>query len=120
MKFELVEQAKKYLLDKIGAAPEIAVIMGSGLSAVDEILSGPHRLHYGTIPHSPLPKPKDSRGDTSRPAPAKPAPPIPPREVPPKGRPAAPARAVAAQLLEARTPGASRVRQSRQSSNPGL
>src|SRR5437016_4295306 len=62
MKFEFVEQAKKYLLDKIGAAPEIAVIMGSGLSAVDEILSGPHRLHYVTIPHFPLPKIAGHRG----------------------------------------------------------
>src|SRR2546425_1936426 len=62
MKFELVEQAKKYLLDKIGAAPEIAVIMGSGLSAVDEILSGPHRLHYVTIPHFPVPKVAGHRG----------------------------------------------------------
>ena len=39
MKFEFVEQAKNYLLDKMGAAPEVAIIMGSGLSAVDEILS---------------------------------------------------------------------------------
>src|SRR5213594_680005 len=62
MKFELVEQAKKYLLDKIGAAPEIAVIMGSGLSAVDEILSGPHRLHYVTIPRFPVPKVAGHRG----------------------------------------------------------
>ena len=62
MKFELVEQAKKYLLDKMGAAPEIAVIMGSGLSAVDEILSGHHRLHYVTIPHFPVPKVAGHRG----------------------------------------------------------
>src|SRR5881392_2706514 len=62
MKFELVEQAKKYLLDKMGAAPEIAVIMGSGLSAVDEILYGHHRLHYVTIPHFPVPKVAGHRG----------------------------------------------------------
>src|SRR5947208_12180264 len=62
MKFELVEQAKKYLLDKMGAAPEIAVIMGSGLSAVDEILSRPHRLHYVAIPHFPVPKVAGHRG----------------------------------------------------------
>src|SRR5438046_9250983 len=36
--------------------------MGSGLSAVDEILSGPHRLHYVTIPHFPLPKIAGHRG----------------------------------------------------------
>jgi len=32
------------LLDKIGAVPEIAIIMGSGLSAVDEILTGRENL----------------------------------------------------------------------------
>src|SRR6266513_5097252 len=62
MKFEFVEQARSHLLDKMGAEPEIAVIMGSGLSAVDEILSGPHRLHYITIPHFPVPKVAGHRG----------------------------------------------------------
>ena len=62
MKFEFVEQAKKYLLDKMGAAPEVAIVMGSGLSAVDEILSGPTRIHYVSIPHFPVPKVAGHRG----------------------------------------------------------
>jgi len=62
MKFELVEQAKSYLLDKIGAAPEVAIIMGSGLSAVDEILIGTQRIHYVSIPHFPVPKVAGHRG----------------------------------------------------------
>ena len=62
MQFELVEQAKSYLLDKMGAAPDVAVIMGSGLSAVDEILSGAQRLHYVSIPHFPVPKVAGHRG----------------------------------------------------------
>ena len=62
MKFEFVEQAKSYLLDKMGAEPEIAVVMGSGLSAVDEILSGPQRIHYISIPHFPVPKVAGHRG----------------------------------------------------------
>src|SRR5262249_16535324 len=62
MKFEFVEQAKSYLLDKIGAAPDIAVIMGSGLSAVDEILTSPQRAHYVSIPHFPVPKVPGHRG----------------------------------------------------------
>jgi purine-nucleoside phosphorylase len=62
MKFEFVEQAKSYLLDKMGAAPEIAVIMGSGLSAVDEILLRPHRIHYAVIPNFPVPKVAGHRG----------------------------------------------------------
>jgi purine-nucleoside phosphorylase len=62
MKFEHVEQAKNYLLDKMGVEPEIAVVMGSGLSAVDEILSGPQRIHYISIPHFPVPKVAGHRG----------------------------------------------------------
>src|SRR5215468_10785667 len=62
MKFEFVEQAKSYLLEKIGAAPEIAIIMGSGLSAVDEILTHPQRIHYVAIPHFPVPKVAGHRG----------------------------------------------------------
>jgi len=62
MKFEFVEQARNFLLDKIGTVPEIAVVMGSGLSAVDEILSGPQRIHYVSIPHFPVPKVAGHRG----------------------------------------------------------
>jgi purine-nucleoside phosphorylase len=62
MKFEYVEQAKNYLLDKIGGPPQIAIIMGSGLSAVDEILLGSSRIHYVTIPHFPVPKVPGHRG----------------------------------------------------------
>src|SRR5215831_20592437 len=62
MKFEFVEQARSYLLDKMGSAPEVAVIMGSGLSAVDEILLGSQRIHYLSIPHFPVPKVAGHRG----------------------------------------------------------
>jgi purine-nucleoside phosphorylase len=62
MKFEFVEQAKHYLLDKMGGPPQIAIIMGSGLSAVDEILLGTSRIHYVTIPYFPVPKVPGHRG----------------------------------------------------------
>ena len=62
MKFEFAEQAKKYLLEKMGTPPEIAIVMGSGLSAVDEILTGPARVHYISIPHFPVPKVPGHRG----------------------------------------------------------
>jgi purine-nucleoside phosphorylase len=62
MKFEAVEQSKNYLLDKIGSSPQIAVIMGSGLSAVDEILTGVSRIHYVSLPHFPVPKVAGHRG----------------------------------------------------------
>jgi len=56
MKYDEVEQARNYLLDKTGSAPDIAVLMGSGVSAVDEILTHAMRIHYVTIPNFPLPK----------------------------------------------------------------
>lgn len=62
MKFDFVEQAKSYLLEKMGSEPQIAIIMGSGLSAVDEILSGSTRVHYVSIPHFPVPKVAGHRG----------------------------------------------------------
>jgi purine-nucleoside phosphorylase len=62
MKFDPVEQARDYLLDKMGAAPQIGVIMGSGASAVDEILRDTNRLHYITIPNCPVPRVAGHRG----------------------------------------------------------
>jgi len=56
MKYDVVEQAKNYLLDKIGAKPDFAIIMGSGVSAVDELLTHAVRVHYITIPNCPVPK----------------------------------------------------------------
>jgi purine-nucleoside phosphorylase len=62
MKYEAVEQAKDYLLERIGTAPQFAIIMGSGLSAVDEILRDTTRIHYLTIPNFPVPKVAGHRG----------------------------------------------------------
>ena len=62
MTYESVEQAKNDLLDRIGAVPHLAVIMGSGLSAVDEILRDTIRIHYATIPHFRIPKVPGHRG----------------------------------------------------------
>ena len=62
MTFEFVEQARSYLLEKMGTAPQAAVIMGSGFSAVDEILMGSSRIHYVSIPHFPIPKVAGHRG----------------------------------------------------------
>lgn len=62
MKYDAVEQAKSYLLERTGAIPDVAIIMGSGLSAVDEILRDTTRIHYVTIPHFPIPKVAGHRG----------------------------------------------------------
>jgi purine-nucleoside phosphorylase len=63
MNYDSVEQAKQYLLDKTGDTPHLAVIMGSGISAVDEILHDTTRIHYATIPHFAVPKVAGHRGE---------------------------------------------------------
>jgi purine-nucleoside phosphorylase len=65
MKYDAVEQARNYLLDKMGSVPDIAVIMGSGLSAADEILRDTGCIHYVTIPHFPIPKVAGHRGQVT-------------------------------------------------------
>jgi purine-nucleoside phosphorylase len=62
MTYDAVEQAKHYLLEKIHEAPHLAVIMGSGISAVDEILRDTIRIHYATIPNFVVPKVAGHRG----------------------------------------------------------
>jgi purine-nucleoside phosphorylase len=65
MNYESVEQARDYLLDKIGTAPDLAVVMGSGISAVDEILRDTVRIHYATIPHFVIPRVAGHRGEAA-------------------------------------------------------
>lgn len=65
MLYDSVEQAKDYVLDKIGAKPDIAVVMGSGLSGVDEILAGSKRIPYASIPCFPIPKVEGHRGQVT-------------------------------------------------------
>ena len=65
MPYDSVEQAKQYLLDEIGAKPDIAVVMGSGLSAFDEILTGSKRIPYASIPCFPIPKVEGHRGQVT-------------------------------------------------------
>jgi purine-nucleoside phosphorylase len=62
MKYDAVEQAKSYLLERTGVTPDVAIIMGSGLSAVDEILRDITRIHYVTVPYFPVPKVAGHRG----------------------------------------------------------
>src|SRR5262249_41644113 len=65
MRYESVEQAREYLLNKIGGVPELAVVMGSGLSAVDEILVHAQSIPYASIPHFPIPKVPGHRGQVT-------------------------------------------------------
>lgn len=65
MTYDSVEEARNYLLDQLGAEPAIAVVMGSGLSAVDELLTGTTHIPYGFIPHFPIPKIEGHRGQVT-------------------------------------------------------
>jgi purine-nucleoside phosphorylase len=58
-----VEDARNYLLDRIGTEPDAAVILGSGMSAVDEIVRDPVRIDYAAIPHFRLPTVTGHRGE---------------------------------------------------------
>src|SRR5512134_2743211 len=62
MNYDSVEQAKNDLLERIGAAPHFAMITGSGLSAVDEILRDTVRIDYSSIPHFKVPGVPGHRG----------------------------------------------------------
>lgn len=65
MKYAAIEQARNYLLEKMGCVPDIAVIMGSGLSAADEILRDTVCIHYVSIPNFPIPKVAGHRGQVT-------------------------------------------------------
>lgn len=58
-----VEDAGNYLLDRIGTAPDAAVILGSGMSAVDEIVRNPVRINFAAIPHFRVPTISGHRGE---------------------------------------------------------
>ena len=65
MKYDAVEQARNYLLERAGTVPDIAVIMGSGLSAIDEIVRDSTRINYMTVPNFPVPKVAGHRGQVT-------------------------------------------------------
>ena len=63
MSYAKVEESKNYLLDRIGTPPDVAVILGSGMSAVDGILRDSVRVEYSSIPHFPTPTVAGHRGE---------------------------------------------------------
>lgn len=65
MKYDVVEHARNYLLERTGSIPDIAVIMGSGLSAVDEIVRDSVRIQYLAIPNFPIPRVAGHRGQVT-------------------------------------------------------
>jgi purine-nucleoside phosphorylase len=53
--YESVETATSVLLEKLGSAPDVALIMGSGISVSEDILQGVTRIRYADIPNFPAP-----------------------------------------------------------------
>ena len=51
--FDQVEEAAKWLVGRLGAIPDIAIVLGSGLGAFGESLTDPTVLPYESIPHWP-------------------------------------------------------------------
>jgi purine-nucleoside phosphorylase len=51
--FDRVEEAAAHVRGQVGAVPDIAVVLGSGLGAFADGLAGAVRLPYGEIPHWP-------------------------------------------------------------------
>ena len=51
--FDHVEQAAAFLRERVGAVPDVAIVLGSGLGAFGESLTDPTVLPYTSIPHWP-------------------------------------------------------------------
>jgi purine-nucleoside phosphorylase len=51
--FDRVEEAAAHVRGRLGAAPDVAVVLGSGLGAFADGLADPVRLPYAEIPHWP-------------------------------------------------------------------
>jgi purine-nucleoside phosphorylase len=51
--FDRVDEAARWVRDRAGAAPEAAVVLGSGLGAFAERLAGARSFAYRDIPHWP-------------------------------------------------------------------
>lgn len=53
--YESVQSATTVLLEKLGSAPDVALIMGSGISVSEDILQVVTRVRYADIPNFPAP-----------------------------------------------------------------
>ena len=60
--FDRVEAASGFLSRKVGAPPEIAIVLGSGLGVLADRLVDPVSIPYAEIPHFPIPTVLGHRG----------------------------------------------------------
>ncbi len=49
-----IQEAKSFLAEKIGFAPEIGLILGSGLGVLADEIDNPIKIKYEDIPHFPV------------------------------------------------------------------
>ena len=52
--FERIQSSVKYILDNTKIRPKIAIICGSGLAGLAELLKEPEVIEYSNIPHFPV------------------------------------------------------------------
>ncbi len=50
-----IEEARAFLAPKLGASPEVGIILGTGLGQFASAMKGPVSVAYGDIPHFPVP-----------------------------------------------------------------
>jgi purine-nucleoside phosphorylase len=53
--YDRVQEAAASLRSRVSAAPDVAVVLGSGLGAVADALASPAGIDYADIPHWPVP-----------------------------------------------------------------
>ncbi len=49
-----IEEARAFLAPKLGASPEVGIILGTGLGQFASAMKGPVSVAYGDIPHFPV------------------------------------------------------------------
>lgn len=57
-----LQKAKKFLIEQLTLKPEIAVVLGSGLNEISNIIKPTHIFHYNEIPFFPKPTIKGHEG----------------------------------------------------------
>jgi purine-nucleoside phosphorylase len=56
------EQAAAYIRERIGALPQVGIILGSGLNDFEKVVASATALPYGDIPFFPVPQVEGHRG----------------------------------------------------------
>jgi hypothetical protein len=63
--YEKIQEAVAAIRQKTGFAPEVGIVLGSGLGPLAEEVEKVAEIPYGEIPHFPFPPPPGTRGGSS-------------------------------------------------------